>query len=87
MFFMNQVDFKVLSDTTERIFFFAVFATVNWWFPFITKGNSLVILGPLEVIKFYMSITSTIALGLTLPFLMHFLWSFVKPGLKKEESR
>lgn len=68
-------------------FFFVVFATVNWWFPFITKGNSLVILGPLEVVKFYMSISSTMALGLALPFLMHFVWSFIKPGLKENERR
>ncbi|OMC82450.1 twin-arginine translocase subunit TatC [Viridibacillus sp. FSL H8-0123] len=69
------------------IFFIIVFATVNKWLPYVTRGHDLVILGPLEVVKFYMSVSTTIALGLSLPFLMHFIWQFVKPGLKENESR
>ncbi|MEK4230030.1 twin-arginine translocase subunit TatC [Solibacillus sp. FSL H8-0538] len=69
------------------LFFIIVFSTINIWFPYVTRGHSLVILGPLEVVKFYMTISSTLALGLSLPFFVHFLWSFVKPGLKEEESR
>lgn len=69
------------------LFFIIVFSTINIWFPYVTRGHSLVILGPLEVVKFYMTISSTLALGLSLPFFIHFLWSFVKPGLKEEESR
>ncbi len=59
---------------------------MNIWLPFVTRGHDLVILGPLEVIRFYMSISTTLALGLSLPFLMHFLWTFVKPGLKENEK-
>ncbi|MEX3747501.1 MULTISPECIES: twin-arginine translocase subunit TatC [Lysinibacillus] len=69
------------------LFFIIVFSTINIWFPFVTRGHSLIILGPLEVIKFYMTISTTLAFGLSMPFLVHFLWSFVKPGLKEEESR
>lgn len=69
------------------LFFIIVFSTINIWFPYVTRGHSLVILGPLEVVKFYMTISSTLALGLSLPFFVHFLWSFVKPGLKEEETR
>lgn len=76
----------------KSIFVFAfflvlVFSTLNFWFPYIVKGNELVILGPLEVIKFYTSISATMALGLSLPFLIHFLWQFVKPGLEETEAR
>ena len=67
-------------------FFIIVFATVNKWLPYVTRGHDLVILGPLEVIKFYMSISTTLALGLSLPFLMHFVWNFIKPGLKENEK-
>ncbi|MFF2179014.1 twin-arginine translocase subunit TatC [Lysinibacillus sp. NPDC058147] len=69
------------------LFFIIVFSTINIWFPYVTRGHSLIILGPLEVVKFYMTISTTLAFGLSMPFLVHFLWSFVKPGLKEEESR
>lgn len=69
------------------LFLIVVFSTLNLWFPYVVKGHDLVILGPLEVIKFYTSISLTLALGLSLPFLCHFLWQFVKPGLKEEESK
>lgn len=68
-------------------FLVVVFATLNFWFPYVVKGHNLVILGPLEVIKFYTSISATMALGLALPFLIHFLWQFVKPGLEENEAR
>lgn len=76
----------------KSVFVFAfflvlVFSTLNFWFPYIVKGNELIILGPLEVIKFYTSISATMALGLSLPFLIHFLWQFVKPGLEETEAR
>jgi len=73
--------------TVFILFFIVVFSTINIWFPFITRGHSLVILGPLEVVKFYMTISTTLAFGLAMPFLVHFLWSFIKPGLKEDESR
>lgn len=69
------------------IFFLAVFASINLWFPYVTRGHQLIILGPLEVVKFYMSISVALAFGLSLPFLCHFLWQFVKPGLNERESR
>lgn len=68
-------------------FFIVVFATINLWFPFITRGHKLVILGPMEVIKFYMSISTALAIGLALPFLCHFIWQFVKPGLNEKEGK
>lgn len=77
----------VKSAAAFLFFFIAVFSTINVWFPYITRGHELVILGPLEVVKFYMSISMALALGLSLPFLCHFLWQFVKPGLNERESR
>lgn len=69
------------------VFFIAVFSTINYWFPYITKGHQLVVLSPLEVVSFYMSISAALAFGLSLPFLCHFIWKFVKPGLTEQESR
>lgn len=77
----------IKSALVFLFFLLVVFSTLNFWFPYIVKGNNLVILGPLEVIKFYTSISATLALGLSLPFLIHFIWQFVKPGLEEREAR
>src|SRR5690606_11009991 len=67
--------------------FIAVFSTINLWFPFISRGHNLIILGPLEVIKTYTSISVTLSLGLSLPFICNFLWQFAKPGLYDKEQK
>ncbi|MBT2570612.1 twin-arginine translocase subunit TatC [Planococcus sp. ISL-110] len=77
----------IKSALVFLFFLLVVFSTLNFWFPYIVKGNNLIILGPLEVIKFYTSISATLALGLSLPFLIHFIWQFVKPGLEEKEAR
>lgn len=69
------------------IFFVLVLSTIHLWFPYITKGHELIVLGPLEVVKFYMSISTALAFGLSLPFLCHYLWQFISPGLNEKESR
>ncbi|WOV85031.1 twin-arginine translocase subunit TatC [Sporosarcina jeotgali] len=69
------------------LFFIAAFSTINVWFPYITRGYKLIILSPMEVISFYTTISAALAFGLSVPFLCHFLWQFVKPGLNEKESR
>ena len=78
---------QIIKSIAVFIFIFIiVFSTINMWFPYVTRGNDLIVLGPLEVVKFYMSISTTISLGFSLPFLFHFIWQFVKPGLNTKES-
>ena len=77
----------IKSVAVFLLFFLIVFSTINLWFPYVTRGHQLIVLGPLEVVKFYMSISSALALGLALPFLCHFLWKFVSPGLNEKESQ
>ncbi|MFJ7921813.1 twin-arginine translocase subunit TatC [Lysinibacillus fusiformis] len=85
---LSELRKQIIKGLTVFILFFiVVFSTINIWFPFVTRGHSLIILGPLEVVKFYMTISTTLSFGLAMPFLVHFLWSFVKPGLKEAESR
>ncbi|ANU14991.1 Twin-arginine translocation protein TatC [Planococcus halocryophilus Or1] len=85
---LGELRKQLIKSAIVFLFFLVVvFSTLNFWFPFIVKGNNLVILGPLEVIKFYTSISATLALGLSLPFLIHFIWKFVKPGLEEREAR
>ena len=77
----------IKSIAVFLLFFLIVFSTINIWFPYVTRGHQLIVLGPLEVVKFYMSISTALALGLALPFLCHFLWKFVSPGLNEKESQ
>ncbi len=73
---------QIIKSVAIFLFFFlVVLSTINLWFPYITRGNELIVLGPLEVVKFYMSISSALSLGISLPFIFHFIWQFVKPGL------
>lgn len=68
------------------IWFVIVFATVTWWFPFVSKGADIVVLGPFEVIRFYIQTSGAISLGLSIPFICWFLWQFMKPGLVERET-
>jgi sec-independent protein translocase protein TatC len=86
----HLTDLRKQLAKSAAVFLFlliAVFLSINLWFPYITRGHELIILGPLEVVKFYMSISTALAFGLSIPFLCHFLWQFVKPGLNERESR
>ena len=85
---LSELRKQLIKSIAVFLFFFiVVFSTINLWFPHVTRGHELIVLGPLEVVKFYMSISSALALGLALPFLCHFLWQFVKPGLNERESQ
>jgi len=75
------------SILTFLAFFLFIFLTINKWFPFVTRGHELIVLGPMEVVTFYTSISAALAFGLALPFLCHYLWQFVKPGLTEKESQ
>ncbi|QED46656.1 twin-arginine translocase subunit TatC [Cytobacillus dafuensis] len=79
---------QLIKSASVFIFFLViVFSTINWWLPYVTRGNDLVVLGPFQVIKLYTSICVTLSLGLSLPFFIHFIWTFVKPGLNSKEVR
>ncbi len=85
---LTELRKQLIKSVAIFLFFFVVvFGTINFWFPYVTRGHELIVLGPMEVVKFYTSISAALALGLALPFLCHFLWQFVKPGLNERESQ
>lgn len=47
---------RVLIKSALVIFamFLIIFSTVGWWFPVVSKGADIVVLGPFEVIRFYL---------------------------------
>lgn len=85
---LSDLRSQLIKSFVVFLFFFIVaFSTISFWFPYITHGHNLVILSPMEVISFYTMISALLALGLSIPFLCHFIWQFVKPALKKKEGR
>lgn len=85
---LTELRTQLIKSTVVFMLFFAlVFSTINFWFPYVTKGHQLIILSPLEVVSFYMTISLSIAFGLSIPFVCYFIWKFLKPGLTEQESR
>lgn len=74
----------IKSAVTLALWFIIVFFTVELWFPFVSKGHEIVMMGPFEVIRFYIRTAAAIALGLSIPFILYYLWQYVKKtmGLK-----
>ncbi|GIN88104.1 Sec-independent protein translocase protein TatCd [Heyndrickxia sporothermodurans] len=74
------------------VFFFALLFVIFLFFmpkvlPLLSKGYNIVLMGPLDVIRFYTGVAGALALGLTTPFLGYQIWKFVKPGLTPTESK
>lgn len=68
------------------IFFSLIFLTIQFWFPYLTKGHDLIVRGPFEVIRFYLRTAGSLGIGLSLPFICYYLWQFMRPGLVEKET-
>lgn len=77
----------IKSAVVITVWFLIIFSTVGWWFPFVSKGAEIVVLGPFEVIRFYLRTAGAISIGLSIPFICWFLWQFMRPGLVEKETQ
>lgn len=77
----------IKSAITIAIIFIIIFSTVSWWFSFIGKGADIVVMGPFEVIRFYFRTSGAISIGLSIPFMLFYLWQFVRPRLVPKEMK
>jgi sec-independent protein translocase protein TatC len=68
-------------------FFLLIFVTIQFWFPYLTKGHELIVRGPFEVIRFYLRTSGAMGIGLSLPFICYYLWQFMRPGLVEKETK
>ena len=68
----------IKSAVAVALWFILIFFTVEWWFSFVSKGFEIVVMGPFEVIRFYVRTSAAIALGLSVPFMLYFLWQYVQ---------
>src|SRR4051794_11595293 len=69
------------------ICFSASLLFINKLIPIITQHHELVMIGPLDVIRLYTGIAASVSLGLSLPFIAHQLWLFVRPALTEKERK
>ncbi|MCD2138717.1 twin-arginine translocase subunit TatC [Salinicoccus halitifaciens] len=77
----------IKSAITIAVVFIIIFMTVSWWFGFIGKGADIVVMGPFEVIRFYFRTSGAISIGLSIPFMLYYLWQFVQPRLIPKDAR
>lgn len=49
--------------------------------------SGFVFKGPFQIYISYFKISMTFGLFLSLPFIFYFIWSFIRPGLKREEAK
>lgn len=77
----------IKSAVVITIWFLIIFSTVGWWFPIVSKGADIIVLGPFEVIRFYLRTAGAISIGLSIPFICWFLWQFMRPGLVDKETQ
>lgn len=76
----------------SSVLFFAVcfvliLVFINQVLPILTMEDKLVMLGPLDVIRFYTGIAGSLSLGLSAPFIGYQIWKFVKPALTEQENK
>ncbi|RKL65940.1 twin-arginine translocase subunit TatC [Salipaludibacillus neizhouensis] len=73
------------------VFFLVCFiiflVAINYVIPLLTNENKLVMLGPLDVVRFYTGIAGSLSLGFSAPFIGYQIWKFVKPALTPQESK
>lgn len=76
---------------SSALFFIACFVLIlifiNQVIPVITMEDKLVMLGPLDVIRFYTGIAGSLSLGFSAPFIGYQIWKFVRPALTEQENK
>lgn len=78
----------VISSTVIFIAAFIVMLCfIQQIVPFLTKGETLIMLGPLEVVRFYTGVAGSLSLGVSAPFIGYQLWRFIRPALTETESK
>lgn len=77
----------IKTVVTFVLFFMLIFLTIQYWFPYLTKGHELIVRGPFEVIRFYIRTSGALGIGLSLPFICYFVWQFMRPGLVEKETQ
>lgn len=72
---------SIISSVIFFLVCFVIFlVSINYVIPLLTDENKLVMLGPLDVVRFYTGIAGSLSLGFSAPFIGYQVWKFVKPA-------
>ncbi|QQK75051.1 twin-arginine translocase subunit TatC [Salicibibacter cibarius] len=66
--------------------FIAIFILLRFYVDFLTGDHHLVMLGPLDTLRLYFTLSGVLGLGLSAPYLAFEAWRFVKPALSEKEA-
>ncbi|MFC7063107.1 twin-arginine translocase subunit TatC [Halobacillus seohaensis] len=67
--------------------FVIILVSIDYVIPVLTDASKLVMLGPLDVVRFYTGIAGSLSLGLSAPFIGYQGWKFVRPAMSAQESK
>lgn len=67
--------------------FILILFFINRVIPVLTLEEKLVMLGPLDVVRFYTGIAGSLSLGFSAPFIGYQVWLFVRPALTEKENK
>lgn len=87
-----------LSELRKRLIYVLIFFSLSFILSFIFAGNlyhlltsqfnqKLIVLGPNDILWIYMTLSSLMALTLSLPFMTFQIWAYIKPALEPREAR
>ncbi|QQK81087.1 twin-arginine translocase subunit TatC [Salicibibacter cibi] len=65
---------------------------MHWLIPYLTSHastgeTSLVLLGPMEVMRIYFLVGLVLAIGFSIPYVGYEIWKFARPALTEKESK
>ncbi|PSL50634.1 sec-independent protein translocase protein TatC [Salsuginibacillus halophilus] len=69
------------------LLFIGMVITLRLGMDLILGDHELVMLGPMDVIRLYMTVSGVLSLGLALPWFLFEAWRFIKPALHDTEAR
>ncbi|AXF58026.1 twin-arginine translocase subunit TatC [Salicibibacter kimchii] len=66
--------------------FITIFILLRFYVDLLTGDHQLVMLGPLDTLRLYFTLSGVLGLGLSAPYLAFEAWRFVKPALSEKEA-
>ncbi|AXF57006.1 twin-arginine translocase subunit TatC [Salicibibacter kimchii] len=68
------------------LLFITIFILLRFYIDLIIGDQQLVMLGPLDTLKLYFTLSGILGLGFAAPYLAYEAWRFIKPALSKREA-
>lgn len=69
------------------LLFIAFLVGVRYSLGHFTAGHDLIMLGPLDALRLYLTVAGALALGFSAPYFLYEAWRFIKPALTKKEAK